>query len=113
MYKGFIKASLISPKLEIGNPKFNILQMLEALQDNPSSIAVFPELATTGYTCGDLFFQNSLFTDNEKAVQYFLKHNQFKGIVIFGMPLLVEEMVLNTAVVIQEDKILGIVPKFY
>lgn len=113
MYKGFIKVSLISPKLEVGHPKFNVKEMLKALDDNPSSIAVFPELAVTGYTCGDLFFQNSLFTDNDNAVQYFLKHNQFDGIVIFGMPLLVEEMVLNTAVVVQGDKILGIVPKFY
>ncbi|QLY39724.1 NAD(+) synthase [Hujiaoplasma nucleasis] len=113
MHKGFIKISLISPKLEVGNPKFNIDQMLKALENNPSSIAVFPELATTAYTCGDLFFQNSLFTDNDKAIQYFLSNNHFKGIVIMGMPLLLEEMVLNTAVVIQEDKILGIVPKFY
>ncbi|MDA3931645.1 MAG: NAD(+) synthase [Tenericutes bacterium] len=113
MYKGFMKVSLTSPKLEVGNPHFNVLQMLEALEDNPSSIAVFPELATTGYTCGDLFFQSSLFTDNQEAVQYFLNHNTFTGIVIFGMPILVEEMVFNAAVVIQEDKILGIVPKFY
>ena len=113
MYKGFIKASLISPKLEIGHPQFNVKVMLKALENNPSSIAVFPELSTTGYSCGDLFFQNSLFTDNQLAVQYFLKNNSFKGIVIFGMPLLVEEMVLNVAVVVQEDIILGIIPKFY
>lgn len=113
MYKGFMKVSLISPKLEIGHPKFNIEQMLLALENNPSSIAVFPELMTTGYSCGDLFFQNSLFTDNQKAVKYFLDHNTFKGIVIFGMPLIVEEMVLNTAVVVQGNKVLGIVPKFY
>jgi NAD+ synthase (glutamine-hydrolysing) len=87
--------------------------MLKALKDNPSSIAVFPELATTGYSCGDLFFQNSLFTDNDQAVQFFLEHNQFKGIVIFGMPISVEEMVINAAVVIQGNQILGIVPKFY
>ncbi len=113
MYKGFMKISLISPKLEVGNPQFNVLQMLEALEHNPSSIAVFPELATTGYSCGDLFFQNSLFTDNQNSVQYFLNHNRFEGIVIFGMPILVEEMVLNAAVVVQKNKILGIVPKFY
>ncbi|QWB99332.1 NAD(+) synthase [Mycoplasmatota bacterium] len=113
MYKGFMKVSLISPKLQVGNPKFNIKEMLKALENNPSSIAVFPELATTGYTCGDLFFQNSLLIDNQKAVEYFLKNNQFKGIVIFGMPLLVEEMVINAAVVVQGNQILGIVPKFY
>ncbi|HKL47254.1 MAG TPA: nitrilase-related carbon-nitrogen hydrolase, partial [Candidatus Izemoplasmatales bacterium] len=113
MYKGFIKVSLISPKLEIGHPQFNVKQMLKALEDNPSSIAVFPELAITGYSCGDLFFQTSLLTDNQDAVEYFLMHNTFKGIVIFGMPMMIEQMVLNTAVVVQGNKILGIVPKFY
>ncbi len=113
MYKGFVKVSLISPKLEIGNPKFNIEEMLRALEGNKSSIVLFPELAVTGYSCGDIFFQNSLFKDSDQAVEHFLKTNQFKGIVIFGMALVVEEMVLNTALVVQEDKILGIVPKFY
>ena len=113
MYKGFIKTSLISPKLEIGHPKFNVSEMLKALENNPSSIAVFPELAVTGYSCGDLFFQTSLLDDNDLAVIYFLEHNPFEGVVIFGMPLRVEEMVLNTAVVVQKDEILGIVPKFY
>lgn len=113
MYKGFVKVSLISPKLEIGNPKFNIKEILKSLIGNPSSIAVFPELAVTGYSCGDLFFQSSLFEDSNEAIKYFLKNNEFEGIVILGMALIVEEMVLNTALVIQKDKVLGIVPKFY
>mgnify|MGYP000262403009 CR=1 FL=1 len=113
MYKGFVKISLISPKLEVGNPEKNVKEMLKTLENNVSSIAVFPELATTGYTCGDLFFRDDLFKDNDQAVKDFLDKNTFKGIVIFGMPILVEEMVLNTAVVVQGNQILGVVPKFY
>ncbi len=113
MYKGFLKVSLVSPKLEIGNPDFNIKEMLKALKNNPSCVTVFPELAVTAYSCADLFFQPSLFADTNKAIAYFLKNNTYPGIVIFGAPLIVEEMVLNTAFVVQKDKILGIVPKFY
>lgn len=113
MYKGFLKTSLISPKLEIGHPQFNVERMLEALDNLKSSIAVFPELAISGYSCGDLFFQNALFKDSQDALAYFLDHNTFKGIVILGMAMTIEEMVLNTALVIQGSKILGIVPKFY
>ncbi len=110
---GFLKVSLISPKLEVGNPEFNVREMLAALKDNPSAIAVFPELGITGYTCNDLFFLKTLYDDVDAAVRFFLKHNSFSGIVVCGLPLIVEEMALNAAMVIQQDRILGVVPKSY
>lgn len=114
MYKhGFVKFSLISPELQVGNPIFNVKSMLLALEGNYSSVAVFPELGISAYSCNDLFFQKSIFIDTLEALQYFLKHNHFPGIVVCGMPLEVEQLVLNVALVIQRDQILGIVPKFY
>ncbi|XMB72389.1 NAD(+) synthase [Mycoplasmatota bacterium WC30] len=113
MNNGFLKISLITPKLEVGNPKFNVNEMLKALEGNKSSIAVFPELGITGYSCGDIFFQKSLFDDSLVALQYYLLNNNYNGVSIIGMPIIVEEMVLNCAVVIQKNRILGVVPKFY
>ncbi|MCK4551894.1 MAG: NAD(+) synthase [Tenericutes bacterium] len=113
MKNGFLKISLITPKLEVGNPKFNIKEMLRSLKGNRSVIALFPELGVTGYSCGDLFFQKSIFDDTLEAIKVFLKNNTFKGVSILGAPIIVEEMVLNCAVVIQGNKILGVVPKFY
>lgn len=113
MNNGFLKISLISPKLEVGNPKFNMEEMLKALEDNRSQIAVFPELGITGYSCGDLFFQKSIFDDTLEALAYLLQKNTFDGVIIMGAPLEVEEMVLNCAIVIQHHTILGVVPKFY
>ena len=113
MNNGFLKISLITPKLEVGNPEFNTKEMLKALDDNRSSIALFPELGITGYSCGDLFFQKSIFDDTLKYIEYFLKNNSFNGVCIIGAPLTIEEMVLNCALVIQKDKILGVIPKFY
>ena len=113
MNKGFLKISLISPKLQIGNPKFNIEEIINSLRDNRSSIAIFPELSITGYSCGDLFFQKSLFDDSLNAIKNLLENNPFDGVIIIGAPLIVEEMVLNTAIVIQGNKILGVIPKFY
>ena len=113
MNNGFLKISLITPKLEVGNPKFNIEEMLNALNNNHSSIAIFPELGITGYSCGDLFFQKSIFDDTLKYLQYFLDNNKFAGVTIVGAPLIIEEMVLNCAIVIQKNIILGVIPKFY
>ncbi|MBU0997648.1 MAG: NAD(+) synthase [Firmicutes bacterium] len=110
---GFVKLSLISPKLQVGNPLFNVKEMLSSLENNQSAIAVFPELGISAYTCNDLFFHKSLFEDVNKAVAYFLEHNHYPGVVLCGLPLIVEEMVLNVAMVIQKNLILGVIPKFY
>ncbi len=114
MYKhGFMKICLVSPKLAVGNPNYNVDQMLIALEANDAAIVAFPELGITAYSCNDLFFQKALFTDALNALQKLIDKNPYKGVVVCGIPLEIEEMVLNTAVVIQGKKILGVVPKFY
>lgn len=114
MYQhGFVKFALISPELQVGNPMFNVKSMLKTLEHNIASVVVFPELGITAYTCGDLFFQKSLFLDTLEALAYFLEKNPFEGVVLCGFPFEVEQIVLNVAAVIQKNRILGIVPKFY
>ncbi|MFA5006436.1 MAG: NAD(+) synthase [Candidatus Izemoplasmatales bacterium] len=113
---GFLKVSLISPAVVVGNPKENVAAMLAALRQNDSSVAVFPELGITGYSCGDLFFSKALLDDAVEGLRVFaagLKPSPYDGVVVCGMPLEVNEMVLNVAVVLQNEKILGVVPKFY
>lgn len=114
MYKnGFLKVCLVSPKLWVGNPHDNVQEMLRALANNESAICVFPELGITSYSCNDLFMQRSLLSDSLNALDTLLKNNPYEGIVVCGMPLEIREIVINVAVVIQKDKMLGCVPKFY
>ncbi|MDD3129638.1 MAG: NAD(+) synthase [Candidatus Izemoplasmatales bacterium] len=113
MENGFLKVALISPKLEVGNPEFNVKEILATLEDRKTDFAVFPELSITSYSCGDLFFHKNLLDDSYKALEYFLKNNSYPGIVVLGMPLILDQLVLNCACVIQKGKILGVVPKFY
>lgn len=114
MYKnGFMKICLVSPKLAVGNPDFNVDQMINALDGNEAAIVAFPELGITAYTCNDLFFQKALFTDALAALKKLLDQTVYNGVIVCGIPLEIEEMVLNCAVVIQGKKILGVVPKFY
>ncbi len=113
MKNGFLKVSLITPKLEVGNPAFNVQEMLLALKDVKGQIAIFPELGLSAYSCGDLFFQKSLFDDTLAALKTLLEENPYDGVIIVGAPLIVEEMVLNCAIVIQGQDILGVIPKYY
>ncbi|MFA5749144.1 MAG: hypothetical protein WC927_03485, partial [Bacilli bacterium] len=64
MFKnGFIKVAAASPKVRLADTEFNtteILKILKNLKDVPE-IIVFPELAISGYSCGDLFYQEYLY----------------------------------------------------
>jgi NAD+ synthase (glutamine-hydrolysing) len=113
---GFLKVCLVSPTVVVGNPRKNVAAMLDALRENDASIAVFPELGITGYSCGDLFFGRALLDDAREGLSLFaegLGPSPFTGLVVCGMPLEINEMVLNCAVALQNGAILGVVPKFY
>lgn len=112
-HNGYIKVAAVTPKLKVGNPKYNVSEMIEILKTVNSSIAVFPELGISAYTCNDLFFQESLLHSVLEQMDYLLKNNPYKGILVVGLPLEIEGVLYNTAFVIQESVILGIVPKYY
>ena len=110
-----VKVSLVSPKVYLGNVDKNHLEIqkhINELCDEGSDIIVFPEMALCGYTCADLLFQNSLIERCSNAVGD-LAGSQFGSIVIVGSPFYINSKVYNCAVVIQGEKILGIVPKTY
>ena len=112
-YQDFIKVASITPKLEVGNPRYNVSEMLRILKTLKSSIAVFPELGISAYTCNDLFFQQGLLEDVKQNIARLLANNPFKGILVIGAPVEIDGILYNSALVIQGDQILGIVPKFY
>ena len=77
-------------------------------------IIVFPELCLTGYTCGDLFAHHLLLESAEMGLIQILNNTRQLDIIsILGMPVPLNGMLLNTAVVIQKGKVLGVVPKTY
>ena len=111
--KGFIKVASVTPVLKVGNPLYNVKEMVSLLKDIKSSITVFPELGITAYTCNDLFFQESLLNDTKEAIKYLLKHNDNDGVIIIGAPLEVDGVLYNCAFIINQNEIKGIVPKYY
>lgn len=110
---GLIKVCCITPELLVGNPKFNVSEMLKALDECKADIALFPELSVTSYTCADLFFSNQLQKEVIEEIEYFLKKNKFNGLVVIGAPIYHMGALYNCAIVIKGNEILGIVPKQY
>ena len=114
-YFGIHNVAAVSPNVALGNPQGNASAIIRALNDirlRTSEFIVFPELSLTGYTIGDLFFQDTLYVQIEKALnklEEFLKND--KRFVVVGLPLNFEGRLYNCAAVIASGKICGIVPK--
>jgi NAD+ synthase (glutamine-hydrolysing) len=117
MSYGFVKVAAAIPKVKIADCLFNSKQMeglIGMAEQKGVQIVVFPELCMTGYTCGDLFAQQLLLENSEKAFMQLLSHTRsFDILTILGMPVTVNATLFNAAVVIQKGKIIGVVPKTY
>lgn len=115
MKDGFIKAAAITPDILVGDVTYNTEKILEGMkqaQNIGAKLAVFPELCLTGYTCGDLFLQESLLKNVFCGIQKILSASKgMDMIVIIGFPFFLRNSLYNVAAVIHEGVILGIVPK--
>ena len=77
-------------------------------------IIVFPELCLTGYTCQDLFLQQTLLEEAEMALITLLQFTRSLNVIsIIGLPVPWRGTLLNCAAVVQKGRILGLVPKTY
>ena len=114
---GFFRVSVASPRVMPADPAANagyILEAMEKAHREGSRLLVLPELCITGYTCGDLFHQHTLWEAAEEGVRSILAQTAGSPLVtILGAPVPVGNRLFNAGVVMQGGKILGIVPKQY
>ena len=87
--------------------------MRQASQKEVQIIA-FPELSVTSYTCMDLFSQETLLRNAEKALLDLVNNTaDLDLLTIVGCPLVSGSQLINAAVAFQRGEILGVVPKSY
>ena len=117
MNYGYVKVAAAVPRVKVADCKFNAGQIEKEIiiaDGKGVQIIAFPELCITGYTCADLFGQQLLLEEAEMGLIQILNNTRQMDIIsILGMPVPLNGVLLNTAVVIQKGKILGIVPTTY
>src|ERR1035437_2653050 len=115
MNNGFVRVAAAIPELRVADCAFNVAAMADLVRQGEvekAQVICFPELSITGYTCADLFFQQQLLTNAEKALNELqLLTFSTTAVIIVGMPVRVQNQLFNTAVVLQGGHILGVVPK--
>lgn len=112
---GFLKVAAAIPEVKVADCGFNtekILGLLKQAEEKMVKIVCFPELCISGYTCGDLFLQDTLLLNCQSQITKLLNETKDLNICyILGAPVKVNAKLYNCAIVCQKGHIKGIVPK--
>ena len=115
MKHGFVKVAAITPKIKVADPVYNakvICEEMDKAVQKGAKLLVFPELCLTGYTCQDLFLQETLLQAAEEALRLVMAHTEGTDVLVFvGLPFEMGQKLYNVAAVLFDGELLGIVPK--
>ena len=114
----FIRIGCAVPPVSVGDVQKNtedVLQKIRQADAQGCDVVVFPELALTGYTCADLFFQETLLSASVAGIARIIEESAaHPGIVaVVGVPLVIAGQMYNCGAVISGGVLRGIVPKTY
>ena len=117
MRDGLIKVAAGTPKIRVADCRYNaeqIFTLMRQAADQGVRVLALPELCVTGYTCGDLFLQDTLLRGAEEALACVLTETAGLDLVAaLGLPVRNpwDNKLYNCAAVIQKGEILALIPK--
>jgi NAD+ synthase (glutamine-hydrolysing) len=114
---GYYRVAAAVHVTTVANPQANASEILKLIREAHAKgvgVVVFPELTLTGYTAHDLFLNQTLLAQQNAALQTILEATEsIETIAIIGLAHLEADRLYNTAAVIQNGRIHGLVPKSY
>jgi NAD+ synthase (glutamine-hydrolysing) len=115
MIDGYIKVASATPTLKVANTVSNSLSCIELAEkanEMGVKVLVFPELALTGYSCGDLFNTDALLSGALDGLrEYIYATAMYDMVSVIGLPICYSDKIYNCAAVISGGQLLGLVPK--
>ncbi|CAO3438386.1 NAD(+) synthase [Azospirillum doebereinerae] len=114
---GFVRVAACTTRCALADPTTNaaaILDSARACHDQAVAVALFPELALSGYAIDDLLMQDPLLDAVERAVERLVEASAaLLPLLLVGAPLRHEGRLYNTAVAVHRGRLLGVVPKIH
>ena len=112
---GYVRVVASAPRVRPADVASNVTEILRHVADashNNADVIVFPELAITGYTCGDLFTQSTLLNAAVDGLVTICRESAASDLVIIvGLPLAVAGRLYNVAAVAQGGRVHAVIPK--
>jgi NAD+ synthase (glutamine-hydrolysing) len=113
----FARIAVAVPPVRVADPAFNARETIALMREADAKralVALFPELGLSGYACDDLFQQQALLDACTGALNDVLTASrELSAIAVVGLPLVIDGLLLNCAVVVHQGRLIGIVPKSY
>jgi NAD+ synthase (glutamine-hydrolysing) len=114
---GFARVAVCTPEVRVADPVFNAaahVQVLEEVHAAGAHYALCPELGLSAYTCGDLFFQETLLAGTLAALARVAEATAgWNLLVSVGAPLMVDDTLFNCAVTLHRGRPVAVAPKAY
>jgi len=114
---GFIRAAVGIPESRVADPTFNAARTVELMEQawrEQAVLILFPELGLSAYACDDLFHQQALLEGAIDALQTVQQASAALPLVtIVGLPLQIDHLLFNCAVVLYRGRIVGVIPKTF
>lgn len=115
MRDGFIKIAEATPDLHAADCAYNTSEIVKLAKEaaaKGAKLITFPELCLTGYTCGDLFLQETLLEGALDALNTVCRETaELAAVIVVGLPLRVRGKLYNVAAVVNAGDVLAFVPK--
>ena len=114
----YIRIACAVPRVQVANVEKNtqdICDYMRSADAQNTDVLLFPELALTGYSCGDLFFQDSLLQAAEKGLQKIIScANDYPALTtVVGLPVRAGSRLLNCAAVISGGQLRALISKTF
>jgi NAD+ synthase (glutamine-hydrolysing) len=114
---GLVRTAVATPRVRVADPRHNGRQVIDLAQtaaEDHACLVVFPELALSGYSNEDLFFQDALLDGVLAALAELAQQTrELKPILVVGAPLRSHNALFNCAVVLHRGQVQGVIPKSY
>ena len=111
------RAGCVSPSLKVADCAFNakkIIDLVNEAEKKNIRFLVFPELCITGYTCADLFLQDTLLCAATKALLRIAEETRGTAVLTaVGLPFKVNNGLYNCAAFVYKGKIIAMIPKSF
>ena len=107
---GFFRLATAVPVIKTADVEHNFQEMCKLYRqasDKKASLVLFPALALTGSSCGDLFFQEILLDNALCAMKKFAAQTE-ECIAVFGLPIACGGKIFRAAAVARNGRICGI-----
>lgn len=113
---GYLNVCAVPLEIKVADIKYNAQNIIKKVNElaKDNQLILFPELALTSYSCGDLFLNRTLKDSCIKYISLILKETEHcNALFAFGAPIEKDNKLYNCAIICFKGKILGIVPKTY